>query len=65
MVFGGCSTGTKTGTRVHSDVPPERGYVRTDLSLVWFAGATPDSGLAGKWLQNDPKLTQSDLKSHS
>ena len=30
--FGGCSSGTKTGTRVHSDVPPERkperGYVR-------------------------------------
>ena len=31
--FGGCSPGTKTGTRVHSDVPPERkpeerGYVR-------------------------------------
>ena len=29
--FGGCSPGTKTGTRVHSDVPPEwkpeRGYV--------------------------------------
>ena len=24
--FGGCSPGTKTGTRVHSDVPPERGY---------------------------------------
>ena len=22
--FGGCSPGTKTGTRVHSDVPPER-----------------------------------------
>ena len=31
-VFQGCSPGTKTGTRVHSDVPlerkPERGYVR-------------------------------------
>ena len=30
--FGGCSPGTKTGTRVHSDVAPERkserGYVR-------------------------------------
>ena len=30
--FGGCYPGTKTGTRVHSDVPPERkperGYVR-------------------------------------
>ena len=30
--FGGCSSRTKTGTRVHSDVPPERkperGYVR-------------------------------------
>ena len=30
--FGGCSPGTKTGTRVRSDVPPERkperGYVR-------------------------------------
>ena len=30
--FGACSPGTKTGTRVHSDVPPERkperGYVR-------------------------------------
>ena len=30
--FGGCSPGTRTGTRVHSDVPPERklerGYVR-------------------------------------
>ena len=30
--FGGCSPGTKTGARVHSDVPPEqkpeRGYVR-------------------------------------
>ena len=30
--FGGCSLRTKTGTRVHSDVPPERkperGYVR-------------------------------------
>ena len=30
--FGGCSPGTKTGTRVHSDVPlerkAERGYVR-------------------------------------
>ena len=30
--FGGCAPRTKTGTRVHSDVPPERklerGYVR-------------------------------------
>ena len=30
--FGGCSPGTKTGRRAHSDVPPERkterGYVR-------------------------------------
>ena len=30
--FGGCSPGTKTGTRAHSDVPPEgkpeQGYVR-------------------------------------
>ena len=30
--FGGCSPETKAGTRVHSDVPPEReqerGYVR-------------------------------------
>ena len=25
--FGGCSPGTKTLTRVHSDVPPERNFV--------------------------------------
>ena len=36
--FGGCSPGTKTGTRVHSDVPPER---------------TPERGYIPMFLRNE------------
>ena len=60
--FGGCFRGTKTGTRVHSDVPlerkPERGYVRMfPQNEKWNEGTFTKTTL----LRNRPFLSPSEI----
>ena len=43
--FGGCSPGTETGTRVHSDVPPERKQERGHVRM-FHRNEKPERGYA-------------------
>ena len=68
--FGGCSPRTKTGTRVHSDVPPEReperGYVRMfPRNKNWNEGTFAKTTLLENHPFGNPRLFNFNLTSAS